>query len=95
MAATSVAHRGRPGLAVVAVSGAGAFVVAFVAVRQLELVFGRTPQANAAILAGLLGGLAIGSLAGDRVLLRGSSPIRLYGLLAVGSAIAALATPLV
>src|SRR2546423_1972392 len=97
MARRSAAHRGDPGhvLAVVGLSGAGAFLVAFVAVRQLDLVFGGTPQANAAILTGLLGGLAIGSLAGGRVALRVPSPIQLYGLLAVGSALAALATPLV
>jgi hypothetical protein len=96
MARDPVGRRSRPGraAAIVALSGAGALLVGFVSVRQLDLVFGSTPQANAAILTGLVGGVAIGSLAGGRVALRVTSPIKLYGLLALGSGLAALAGPL-
>jgi spermidine synthase len=96
MARDPVGRRSRPGgaPAIVALSGAGALLVGFVSVRQLDLVFGSTPQANAAMLTGLVGGVAIGSLAGGRVAVRVTSPIKLYGLLALGSGLVALAGPL-
>jgi spermidine synthase len=62
--------------------------------RLLRLVFGASTAASAAVLAIFMGGLGIGGLVLGRRADRSPSPLRLYGHLELGVALAAAATPL-
>ncbi len=62
-------------------SGFCGLVYEVVWMRQLSLVFGNTVYATATVLAGFMGGLAIGSLLFGKVADRVKNPLRLYGIL--------------
>jgi len=80
-------------LAVFLLSGAAGLVYEVVWSRQLVLVFGNTAEATSAILTGFFAGMALGAFAGGRLADRVRSPLRLYGLLELGTVVAVLATP--
>lgn len=82
-----------PILAVFLLSGAAGLVYEVVWSRQLVLVFGNTAEATSAILTGFFAGMALGAFAGGRLADRVRSPLRLYGLLELGTVVAVLATP--
>jgi len=74
-------------------SGAGALVLEVCWFRRMAQVAGATSVAMAAVLAAVIGGMAGGSfLFGGRADLA-RRPLRLYGLLEAGIALAALLTP--
>jgi spermidine synthase len=88
----------RLGLTVIALlffaSGLSGLVYQELWLRLLGLVFGVTVYAASAVLAGFMGGLALGSALGGRWADRTGRPLRLYGMAEVLVGVSALATPL-
>lgn len=76
-------------------SGFAALVYETVWTRQLVLVFGATMTSASAVLAGFMGGMALGALWGSSLVRRTRDPLRLYGFLELGVAAAAAAFPLI
>lgn len=74
-------------------SGVSALIYQVMWLRLLALVFGVTVYAASTVLAGFMGGLAIGSYAAARVAGRLRSPLRTFGWIEIGVGISALATP--
>jgi spermidine synthase len=74
-------------------SGASALVLEVCWFRRTAQIAGATSVAMAAVLAAVIGGMAVGSLWLGRVADRSRNPLRLYGLLETGVALAALLTP--
>jgi spermidine synthase len=72
-------------------SGAAALVYQVVWVRSLILVFGGSHLAVTSVLTIFMAGLALGGYAMGRYVDRVSRPLRLYGILEIGIAVAALA----
>src|SRR5437762_4836738 len=62
-------------------SGFSGLVYEVVWMRLLSLIFGNSVYASATVLAGFMGGLAIGGFLFGRVADRTTNPLRLYGLL--------------
>ncbi len=62
-------------------SGFSGLVYEVVWMRLLSLIFGNAVYASATVLAGFMGGLAIGGFLFGRVADRAQNPLRLYGLL--------------
>jgi spermidine synthase len=62
-------------------SGFSGLVYEVVWMRLLSLVFGNSVYATATVLAGFMGGLAIGSFVVGRIADRTANPLRLYGIL--------------
>ena len=62
-------------------SGFSGLVYEVVWMRLLSLVFGNSVYASATVLAGFMGGLAIGSYIFGKVADRAANPLRLYGVL--------------
>jgi spermidine synthase len=75
-------------------SGATGLVYEVIWMRMLGLVFGHTVYAVSTVLAAFMGGLALGSSLFGRVADRHRHPVRLYGLLELGIAGFAAATPM-
>ncbi|NNE44949.1 MAG: spermidine synthase, partial [Gemmatimonadetes bacterium] len=67
-------------------SGATGLLYQVVWVRHFVHVFGATVLAVSTVLAAFMGGLALGGLAGGRLVARTRNPLRLYGLLEIGLA---------
>jgi spermidine synthase len=63
-------------------------------IRIASLTFGSTTAAVSAVLAVFFGGLAVGSVVFGRAAQRTSRPLRVYAVLEIALAVAALATPL-
>jgi len=61
--------------------------------RQFAFVFGTSEIAVAVVLAGYMGGLALGSALAARIAPRIERPVLVYGLLELGIALSALALP--
>ncbi|MCH2169230.1 fused MFS/spermidine synthase [Myxococcota bacterium] len=74
-------------------SGFAALLYQTVWTRQFHFVFGTSDLAVATVLAGYMGGLALGAAVAGRLIHRIRRPIRVYGLLELGIAVAALAVP--
>jgi spermidine synthase len=62
-------------------SGFSGLVYEVVWMRQISLIFGNSVYASATVLAGFMGGMAIGSLAFGKIADRAKNPLRLYGVL--------------
>lgn len=75
------------------VSGAGALLLEVAWFRRMAQVTGATSVALAAVLAAVLGGMAIGSAWIGRLLPRATNPLRLYATLEAGVALSALLSP--
>ena len=75
-------------------SGLSGLVYQELWLRLLGLVFGVTVYAASAVLAGFMGGLALGSALGGRWADRTRRPLLLYGVAEVLVGLSALATPL-
>ena len=67
-------------------SGFAALVLEAVLLRQLGLLFGSSAVATSLVLAAFMGGLAIGAAWFGRVADRHPRPLRLFGLLELGTA---------
>jgi spermidine synthase len=80
-------------LALLVVSGAAGLILQIGWTRQLRLIFGGTTAASATVLAIFLGGLGFGQWFWGRRIDRWTKPLRGYGLLELGVAVAALASP--
>ncbi len=76
-----------------ALTGVGALIVQTLWMRELRLALGGASTAISATLAALIIGQASGAWFGERVAERAVSPLRAFGWLALGAALAALATP--
>lgn len=74
-------------------SGAAGLAYETLWFRSLALIFGSTVLALGTVLAAFLGGLAAGSLVIGQATTRSGRPLRLYGLLEIGIAVAALLVP--
>jgi spermidine synthase len=86
--------RSRIVLGIFFISGAAGLVYEVVWARELVLVFGNTTQAVSAILTAFFGGMAAGSVIGGRLADRVRNRLRLYGVLEIAVAGAAVLTPL-
>jgi spermidine synthase len=75
-------------------SGLCALIYQAVWLRQFRLIFGASTLASAAVLAMFMAGLGIGALKLGRFVDRSRNPLAFYGILEVGVAISAAATPL-
>ncbi|MDP9192844.1 MAG: fused MFS/spermidine synthase [Acidobacteriota bacterium] len=75
-------------------SGLCALIYQAVWLRQFRLIFGASTLASAAVLAIFMAGLGIGALKLGRLVDRSRNPLAFYGLLEVGVAVSAAATPL-
>jgi spermidine synthase len=75
-------------------SGLCALIYQAVWLRQFRLIFGASTLASAAVLAMFMAGLGIGALKLGRIVDRSRNPLAFYGLLEVGVALSAAATPL-
>ena len=75
-------------------SGAGALILEVAWFRRLAQVAGATSVALAAVLAAVIGGMALGAFLFGKTAERSLAPLRLYGKLEACIAILALATPL-
>jgi spermidine synthase len=62
-------------------SGFSGLVYEVVWMRLLSLIFGNAAYASATVLAGFMGGMAIGGLVFGKVADRTRAPLRLYGIL--------------
>ena len=69
-------------------SGAAALVFETVFLRQLAWLFGNGATATALVLAAFMAGLALGATWFGRIADRVTSPLRLFGLLELGAAVA-------
>src|SRR5438552_16243653 len=76
-------------------SGATGLIYEVLWARMLGLVFGATTLAVSTVLAGFMGGLALGSALAGRVAARVTRPLRSYGLIEISIAVYALLVPLV
>ena len=65
-------------------SGASCLIFEVVWTRQLTVILGSTVFAVSTVLTAFMGGLALGSYLGGRVVDRGKHPLRTYALLEVG-----------
>lgn len=74
-------------------SGATGLLYQVVWVRGFVHVFGATVLAVSTVLAAFMGGLALGGLAGGRIVRRVRNPLRLYGLLECALAVLAGLVP--
>ena len=74
-------------------SGAAALVLEVCWFRRMAQVAGGTAVAMGAVLAAVIGGMAIGSFWLGKRADRAASPLRLYGVLELGVAAFALTTP--
>ncbi len=61
--------------------------------RRMSLIFGTTLPATTAVLAAFMGGLALGSFIFGRIADKHASPLRLYGILEIGTGIYCYLTP--
>lgn len=75
-------------------SGLCALIYQAVWLRQFRLIFGASTLASAAVLAMFMAGLGIGALKLGRLVDRSRNPLAFYGLLEIGVAVSAAATPL-
>jgi len=75
-------------------SGATGLIYEVLWARMLGLVFGATTLAVSTVLAGFMGGLALGSALAGRVAARVTRPLRSYGLIEISIAVYALLVPL-
>ncbi|HEY8692571.1 MAG TPA: fused MFS/spermidine synthase [Chloroflexota bacterium] len=75
-------------------SGAAGLIYQVVWSSQLVLVFGNTTEAIGTIVTAFMAGLGFGGLAGGFIAPRLRSPLRLYGLIELAVAAAALVVPL-
>ncbi len=75
------------------VSGAIGLTYEVVWQRKMSLIFGTTLPATTAVLAAFMGGLALGSFIFGRIADRHASPLRLYGILEIGTGVYCLLTP--
>jgi spermidine synthase len=75
-----------PGLLFVA-SGAAALVLEAVFLRQLAWLFGNSATATALVLSAFMAGLAIGAASFGKLADRVARPLRLFGLLELGTAV--------
>jgi MFS family permease len=80
-------HRHWPFLLFV-LSGAAALVFETVFLRQLAWLFGNSATATALVLAAFMAGLALGATLFGGLADRVSSPLRLFGLLELATAVA-------
>jgi spermidine synthase len=76
-------------------SGFAALVYQVSWARLLSLTFGSTTLAASAVVAGFMGGMGLGAWRLHRLEARVASPMRLYGLLEIGIALAAAAATVV
>jgi len=74
-------------------SGASGLIYEVVWTRSLIYVFGAAQLAVATVLGAFMGGLALGSLIGGRFADRARRPLRVYGVIEIGVAAAALIFP--
>ncbi|MBM4395672.1 MAG: fused MFS/spermidine synthase [Deltaproteobacteria bacterium] len=74
-------------------SGTCALVYQTAWFREMRLVFGMSTAASAAVLAIFMGGLGLGGVLLGRLADRHPRPLALYGMLEVGIALSAAATP--
>jgi spermidine synthase len=74
-------------------SGACALIYQVMWLRLLALVFGVTVYAASTVLAGFMGGLAIGSFAAGRLATRVKRPLAAFGVVEVLVGVTALASP--
>lgn len=81
-------------LGMVFLSGIAALVYQVLWLRLLALVFGVTVWAASAVLASVMGGLALGSFTAARVTDRVRAPLRWFGAVELAIGLSALATPL-
>src|SRR5687767_4844237 len=75
-------------------SGFCALIYQTVWLRQFRLIFGASTLASAAVIAIFMGGLGIGGHFLGRRIDRSANPLAFYGVLEVGVALSAAATPL-
>src|SRR5437667_9837805 len=75
-------------------SGATGLIYEVLWARMVGLVFGATTLAVSTVLAGFMGGLALGSALAGRVAARVTRPLRSYGLIEISIAVYALLVPL-
>ena len=75
------------------VSGACSLVYQLIWARMLVVVFGVGTWAVSTVLAAFMAGLALGSFGFGRLADRRGDPLRIYGLLELGIAAAALLVP--
>jgi len=80
-------------IALFLLSGSAALIYQIVWVRALELVFGVSLYATAAVVAAYMGGLALGSVWFGRLVDRVARPMRLFAMLQGGIALFALLFP--
>ncbi|HIG26673.1 MAG TPA: hypothetical protein EYQ50_02310 [Verrucomicrobiales bacterium] len=71
-------------------SGSAALIYETLWARSFSLIFGSTVQANAAVFAGFIVGLAIGAAVYGRWTRKSADPVRLYGLVEFGIAVSAI-----
>jgi predicted membrane-bound spermidine synthase len=81
-------------MVLVFMSGACALAYQAAWFRQMRLVFGASTPATAAVLSVFMAGLGLGGAWFGRRVERDPMPLRLYGLLEVGVALGAAATPM-
>ena len=77
------------------ISGACSLVYEVAWMRMLTLVFGVTAVAISTVLASFMGGLALGSYLFGRIIDTRNRPLRIYGLLELGTGIFALCMPFI
>src|SRR5215218_4730800 len=75
-------------------SGATGLIYEVLWARMLGLVFGATTLAVSTVLAGFMGGLAVGSALAGKLGPRVRKPLSVYGWMEIGIAIYALLVPL-
>jgi spermidine synthase len=74
-------------------SGFAALIYQTAWTREFAFVFGTSELAVATVLAAYMGGLALGAWVASRFVRRVQRPVRVYGLLEAGIALAAIAVP--
>jgi spermidine synthase len=74
-------------------SGVAALVLEVVWMRAAGLALGADAVAVTAVLSGFMGGLALGALAGGRLVRRSTRPLYVYGAVELGVALCALGMP--
>src|SRR6266700_3882741 len=76
-------------------SGATGLVYEVIWVRLTGLIFGNTSQAISTVLGAFMAGLALGSWKLGKKADRTNNPLRMYGLLEIGSGLSAALVPLI
>lgn len=71
-------------------SGAAGLIYQLIWLRKLALIFGNTSYATSSILTAFMGGLALGSYLIGKYADRAKSPLKFYGFLELGIALAAV-----